>query len=275
MAVISDFGELSAVNKFEVNDNTKINEPLSSIELNKEKSIQNALSDTLAFKQQPTASAPKTNENDKFFEQGTVNSKRLDNKAKSKPIFYPGLINDTYGNSIPYATIINLSNQVSVSSSLTGYFNIPVEEDSLVLLDVSAPGFTPREFRLNRFTKNNTLTLYEVPAEEEEGIITVSAELYDPLYSNLKITDLPEPENGWLLFNEYLRNKLTEKKETLKRGTVILEFNINNINRPSMIKVIKSLTPECNEEAIRLLKDGPRWKIKGKTKDINLMFRFY
>ncbi len=71
----------------------------------------------------------------------------------------------------------------------------------------------------------------------------------------------PEPINGWEKFEEYvlLNNKLIKNK-LLVGKSVQLSFNIEKNNRPKGIKVLSGLTKEENDEAIRLLNEGPDWK---------------
>ena len=42
-------------------------------------------------------------------------------------------------------------------------------------------------------------------------------------------------------------------------GRVVLSFVVNKQGRISDIKVLKSLSPECDKEAIRMVKAMPRW----------------
>ena len=86
----------------------------------------------------------------------------------------------------------------------------------------------------------------------------------------------PEPVEGWTAFNEYISLNLKEP-EDLKvkadQGGVELSFEINGAGEPINIKVEKSLCGKCDEEAIRLLKDGPKWKTS-KTNKGKVTIRF-
>jgi TonB family protein len=49
------------------------------------------------------------------------------------------------------------------------------------------------------------------------------------------------------------------------RSDVELSFDIDKTGQPINIKVTRSSQcKECDDEAIRLLKEGPKWKRKGK-----------
>ncbi|OEK01538.1 hypothetical protein BFP97_08385 [Roseivirga sp. 4D4] len=71
-----------------------------------------------------------------------------------------------------------------------------------------------------------------------------------------------KPEGGFTSFNRYLRRNLKypeAAKEQKIRGRVTLEFDVSAIGELSNFKIIKGLGYGCDEEAIRLVKDGPKW----------------
>lgn len=75
-----------------------------------------------------------------------------------------------------------------------------------------------------------------------------------------------EPVIGWAKFETYLleNNKLIKNKQLTGR-TVQLSFVLQQNNRPTAIKVVSGLTKEENEEAIRLLTNGPDWKYNANS----------
>jgi hypothetical protein len=75
-----------------------------------------------------------------------------------------------------------------------------------------------------------------------------------------------EPVIGWAKFEAYLleNNKLIKNKQLTGR-TVQLSFVLQQNNRPTAIKIVSGLTKEENEEAIRLLTNGPDWKYNANS----------
>jgi len=47
-------------------------------------------------------------------------------------------------------------------------------------------------------------------------------------------------------------------------GQVQVSFDVNDNGEPVNVKVDKSLCKKCDEEAIRLVKQGPKWQQKNK-----------
>lgn len=195
---------------------------------------------------------------------------------KIRPITYRARVVDNYNNAIPYANVVNLGNEASSLADVEGYFIIPATEDSLVLLNISSQGFASREFRLNRLNrKTEELVLYETPDNSEPAEVTVSAELEEPvLLENDKKANLPIPQPGWTLFNQQIANNLTRDRENLSRGEVILAFTIGKSGKPTNIRVVRSLQPPNDQEAVRLLRQGPDWSGNSRSGEVRIIFRF-
>jgi len=54
---------------------------------------------------------------------------------------------------------------------------------------------------------------------------------------------------------------------------VQLSFDVDKNGQPTNIAVVKSLCQKCDEEAIRILKEGPKWK-KNKNKKGKITIKF-
>ncbi|UZR94500.1 energy transducer TonB [Chondrinema litorale] len=74
-----------------------------------------------------------------------------------------------------------------------------------------------------------------------------------------------KPEDGMKSLHQFIKEQIqipVEAQQNDVKGTVKLSFRVNTNGSISNIKVEKSLGYGCDEEAIRLLKDGPKWKAK-------------
>ena len=85
--------------------------------------------------------------------------------------------------------------------------------------------------------------------------------------STMKLEE-PEPADGWSNYDTYIANNLnvpdSYQPQRSSGGEVELSFEVNTIGEPINIKVEKSLCDICDKEAIRLLKEGPKWRKKSK-----------
>jgi hypothetical protein len=87
--------------------------------------------------------------------------------------------------------------------------------------------------------------------------------------NNTMVLEEPEPADGWTNYDLYLANNLKvpdnfKDKQTGTRGEVELSFEVDKNGEPFNITVKKSLCETCDKEAIRLVKEGPKWKRKAR-----------
>ncbi len=71
-----------------------------------------------------------------------------------------------------------------------------------------------------------------------------------------------DPVGGRKAFNKYLESKVRYPEEALKnniKGKVKVEFAVLVDGTLDQYKVVKSLGYGCDEEVIRLIKEGPKW----------------
>lgn len=121
-------------------------------------------------------------------------------------------------------------------------------------------GYVSQEIRVN---SNRDLNIMLAPDATSLGEVVVTGvgvaqdeEEALPTYSVAK------PLGGYTNFNRYLRNNLRypeTAKEQKVRGRVTLEFDVSATGTLSNFKIIKGLGHGCDEEAIRLVKEGPQW----------------
>ncbi len=76
-----------------------------------------------------------------------------------------------------------------------------------------------------------------------------------------------QPVPGWDIYRKYLKDNIRiPALEPKVSGSVLLYFEINEIGKPTNFQILKGLTEDCNNEAIRLIKDGPVWKTSVRNK---------
>jgi TonB family protein len=75
-----------------------------------------------------------------------------------------------------------------------------------------------------------------------------------------------KPADGWESFENYIRDHLVYPKDAAERritGSVRIMFWVDQEGKPSQIRVVRALGYGCDEEAIRLLIEGPLWSPAG------------
>lgn len=189
---------------------------------------------------------------------------------------YNGRVVDGQSNAIPFATISNTRDRNRTLTDKDGYFTLK-SADTALDATVSAAGYEVNRLQLEN-NRNNTVVLKENKEALEEVVVTSS-------YGNKKLTetmqtrkviDTLEPAEGWAYFDDYIARSLEARSDEQLgsvSGEVKLSFEVNRNGEPVNIRVEKSLCPRCDEEAIRLLKEGPKWK-KKKNKKGKVTIRF-
>jgi hypothetical protein len=86
----------------------------------------------------------------------------------------------------------------------------------------------------------------------------------------------PYPKDGTEKFDKYVEDNavpVLDSNGNRIAANILLSFTLNKKGKPSHIKVVESSCKVCEEEAIRLLKDGPDWVgKKGEEGTVRITF---
>lgn len=98
----------------------------------------------------------------------------------------------------------------------------------------------------------------DIPAEP--GTKRVEVELNKGINKPQRSATQAAPLIGWEKYQEYLSKNTRNSGAGLRTpAKVSLSFSVNDQGNPVEIKVLNSVNPYCDGEAIRLVKEGPRW----------------
>src|SRR5436190_285944 len=183
---------------------------------------------------------------------------------------FRGRVTDAQNNAISFANVNVHEVNVGTYADSKGYFTL-VAPDSVLNVNLRAVGFNNSQFRLRNDLLSNQLVL-----QEDKSIEAIVMSNAKPNTNRSRTADMvltePEPDDGWEKYDSYLANNINvpEIKEVPLRekengrGIVELSFDVNSNGEPINIKVTKSLCDKCDQEAIRLVKEGPKWKKKNR-----------
>ena len=154
---------------------------------------------------------------------------------KSKTIVRKFVPENKKSKSLDSANVIS-SSALNRSNLVTGkVFNISLELDDQALSEVVVAG-NKAEMKSRILAKGNTSSTSTIMATESS------------------------PVDGWIKWRDYLQKNNRVVKDDTAHKEVVLGFYVSNQGAPIYIKVIKGVGKKENEEAIRLLKDGPLWQ---------------
>lgn len=185
---------------------------------------------------------------------------------------FRGRVTDANNAGVPFANVSNIEDKVGTYTDVNGYFNL-TSPDSVMNVQVRSIGFENNQVQLKNTAANTKITL-----REDRNLSTVVISNQKPNVAarnrdaNRTLTE-PEPADGWDNYDVYLANNLDipedVKTKQAQTGTVQVSFEVDRYGEPVNFRVEKSLCDKCDKEAIRLIKQGPKWKrnaaAKGRT----------
>jgi membrane associated rhomboid family serine protease/antitoxin component YwqK of YwqJK toxin-antitoxin module len=110
---------------------------------------------------------------------------------------------------------------------------------------------------------------YEELYQSNRLVRGVSLDEAGKRYAYDESSDFPFPNGGLRNFNEYVRKNINSQVADGKSGVVKILFYVDEQGVLSDFTVLEGLCTACNEEAIRLIKSGPKWHpalLHGHTK---------
>ncbi|MEO6719065.1 MAG: carboxypeptidase-like regulatory domain-containing protein [Ferruginibacter sp.] len=182
---------------------------------------------------------------------------------------------------IPFANVIVTNKNLSTYADANGTFNL-VAPDSLLSIDVKSIGYEPKKLLLRSNPSNTKIVLYEDDLAQRSGIVVGKRSDFfnkDKRRSTIVQDSLmeAEPEDGWSNYDAYLNNNLSLSNEIPKKikGDVEVSFDVLDNGAITNMKVDKSLCDNCDKEVLRIIKEGPKWKVKkGKKASAKVRVKF-
>jgi outer membrane biosynthesis protein TonB len=187
-----------------------------------------------------------------------------------------GRVVDANNQPLPFANVTEKNSGIGTYSDVNGNF-VLLSADSVLNIQTKSFGYLPNSGYIS------SDVIQKITLKEEAVVANApTQEVYYERYKkrmekeNADTADevVAQPADGWSKFNLYVYNNQREPEEEItvskqkKSREVQLAFDVNPDGTITNIKVEKSNCKVCNDEAIRLLKDGPRWKSKTGKKEI-------
>lgn len=206
--------------------------------------------------------------------QEIVSNNGLANNRRAQNLFR-GRVLDNSGQALPFAKI-KINDQLSTYTDASGNF-ILVSSDTTMTIEVKSVGYVANQTNLFNRVDNN-VQLQEDKIANTQVIATNTNNYRTKRKSAMRseIDDAPQPQDGWTNYDAYLANNIdVEKQPALQKikGEVEVEVEVNAEGAVVNAAVTKSLCEKCDAEALRLVKEGPKWKGK-KGRKAKVLVRF-
>ena len=182
---------------------------------------------------------------------------------------FRGRVTDQNNVGVPFANVTNLEENTGTYTDVRGYFNLSYP-DSIVDVQVRSIGFENNNIQLRNAAPTNQVVLQDDRSRMSEVVISQQKpNLQARANNNSMQLEEPEPSDGWAYYDNYLVNNIQlpddYKSKPVKTSEVQVSFEVNKNGEPVNFKIVKSLCSKCDKEAIRLIKEGPKWIRKAKN----------
>ena len=164
-----------------------------------------------------------------------------------------GTITDDSGQPLPGVNVVIKGTTTGTTSDLEGRYTIDKREGMILVF--SFVGFDSQEITVG---DRNTIDLSMGSAVELQEVVVTA---YGGDETSATYTPA-KPENGNRAYKRYLESALNYPSSALEsdiEGTVTLEVTISPNGEITDIQIKKSLGFGCDEEAVRLIREGPAW----------------
>jgi hypothetical protein len=205
-----------------------------------------------------SAQAPVASTNERVTQEGFISARNrsLMDPAQNQAQELRGKVTDPEYRPIEGAEILANNNRVVTTSDRQGNFIIK-SPDTAAEVQVNAEGYRGESVTLKGNAPPTPVILEQVASVETESVSNRMGK-----QKKAVATAVVEPIGGWQQFETYIsRNKKQPQSGKYRSGEVHLAFSVNSKGRPVNISIKKPLSVSENAEAVRLLKEGPDWKV--------------
>ncbi len=197
--------------------------------------------------------------------QKNIAENNAGNFANNRSFTFNGKIVDANNNPLPFSNVTIPGEGVGTYSDAKGNFNF-VYVDSTLPIRAKSLGYEEKNYTMQPDVKENRIVLQEDENLKKEMVVNrqekqVRNQVYKPMIVEKDSLYGAEPSVGWANYNIYALNNSRAVELPVNRS-VELSFDVTKTGEVANITVDKSSGKELDEEAVRLLKEGPKWKKK-------------
>lgn len=168
-----------------------------------------------------------------------------------------------------------------------GYFQLDNVKDSVAKVSVSIVGYDQKKVELNSTKTSNDIRLDPSNQSLNEVVVVGYGSQRKKSFAenkglSTKVQDAT-PVIDWVEYEKYLEKKKISDRAGLdarddlgfKAGEVVVSFFVDKKGQLSSFRIEQSLGKREDAEAIRLIKEGPAWKVtKSKKARATVIIRF-
>lgn len=194
-----------------------------------------------------------------------------------------GQVVDAAGEPIIGATVVVKGTTKGTTTGLDGEFELVVEPDEV--LSISFIGYNTQEVSAVGFDTLTVRMEENFAALEEVVIVGYGVQEKRDVTGSIALVEEDRnviPQEGFAAYKDYVKENLIYPRPALDaqiEGRVVVQFLVSADGSLSDFTIKKSLGYGCDEEAIRLIKEGPSWnpsmrERQNVSEEVTLRIRF-
>ncbi|HTE23474.1 carboxypeptidase-like regulatory domain-containing protein [Flavitalea sp.] len=203
-------------------------------------------------------------------------SRKATNNNQSALNYFNGQIFTSDNKPLSNAVLKLNNNATTYTTDNNGKFRI-ASPDSVIEVEASMVGRETTRFRLQKDDIANNLLLPDVDNTlNEVVVIGYGTQRKKDITGSVTVSRREaEPEGGWLVWDKYLQTNKDSSLVLNGSAETELSFQVTAKNKLTQFRVIRSISAKHDQEVIRLVKEGPKWKLrKGKKAAVTITMRF-
>jgi TonB family protein len=182
-------------------------------------------------------------------------------QPKFENIIVNGEVHDQQGQPIPGVNILVKGTSNGTVTNAEGKYSIALSQPDQTL-QYSFIGYVAQEQKADKAKAGDLdVQLQEDATQLSEVVVTGYADRSSN-NSGEPIVRLAEPVGGRKAYDDYLENKKMYPQQAIENkieGKVIIEFTVSTTGLVSDFTVVKKIGYGCEDEVIRLVREGPKW----------------
>ncbi|MEX2335824.1 MAG: TonB family protein [Fulvivirga sp.] len=160
------------------------------------------------------------------------------------------------GSVLPGVNITVKGSSIATITDLDGQYELTIPDSVNAALVASFIGMKNKEIEAGNKTTIDVQLENDMIALSEIVVIGYGAE--KEITTDVYVRS--SPAGGWSNFKKYIKNHRRYPSDTTQvRGRVVVDFEITPNGEPVNFDIIRSLGPFYDQEAIRIIKEGPEW----------------
>jgi TonB family protein len=179
-------------------------------------------------------------------------------KSVAAQLIWGQVLSSEDGQPLPGVNVVLQGTSEGTVTDVNGKYQVAVEAINAKLV-FSFVGFQTKEVQVGS-KKEVNINLGPDLTQLSEVVVTGAAARDDS--QNPPVVRLAEPAGGRKAYDKYLENSLRYPVEAITKkikGRVTVKFTVRTDGALDEFSVVKSLGYGCDEEVLRLVKEGPSW----------------